>query len=571
MPASSILNRMEKGEIVSMKDKMASLNSFIHHQKTNLTLVTENIEVLSTYRKREKISLLKGSVESLIERQKIMNDVAMVIMEEAENESQNYKKAEGECAKFDDAIKTATKDVDKLIDEVEKELDAKENTGDNQNVRTQGPHSTILTQRIQLPKLKIEFSVVEVERWLETARFYLKSYELDKMDVPSQQSHFFNHVDLVIEDSVRGKITDTSSFTDILEIVKSIFLEVYPLMTRRWKVFDTRQKEDESYVVFKSRLRQLFTEAKMSELDSTDLFLMLLIKGLLPGRLKTKVSVLTKIDEKILDDNAREDQLRGRVDELSSNDQHMSRYAVHNTTKVCHKCCSPDHFERDCQWTYPCHDCKEAHKAGSALCRYSSNNRSKSTPSYRGRGNPMGRNRSQGRWRGSYNQRRSRSRGRGSYNQRQNGYFRSNQRNQGYFRGNYRGNARQILHEDGGQNYGQYEEGQFDNSGYSDNGGWHGGYDVSDWNNSNEWGGSQNGDGYADSVDGSMDGSVSSQQGTHQAYSVKVEGFDEHVIENDEINWRQKEEYEDEIDIGLYDCENKHVTEHVSSMTSTEN
>ena len=68
MPASSILNRMEKGEIVSMKDKMASLNSFIHHQKTNLTLVTENIEVLSTYRKREKISLLKGSVESLIER-----------------------------------------------------------------------------------------------------------------------------------------------------------------------------------------------------------------------------------------------------------------------------------------------------------------------------------------------------------------------------------------------------------------------------------------------------------------------------------------------------------------------
>ena len=99
--------------------------------------------------------------------------------------------------------------------------------------------------------------------------------------------------------------------------------------------------------------------------------------------LKTKVSVMTKIDEKILDDNAREDQLRGRVDELSSSDQHISRYTGHNTMKVCHKCCSPDHFERDCQWTYPCHDCKETHKAGSALCRYSSNNLSKSAPSYR--------------------------------------------------------------------------------------------------------------------------------------------------------------------------------------------
>ena len=109
-------------------------------------------------------------------------------------------------------------------------------------MRSQGSHATILTQRIQLPRLKIDFSVVEVERWLETARFYLKSYELDKMDIPSQQSHFFNHVDLVIEDSVRGKITDASCFTDILEIVKGIFLEVYPLMTRRWKVFDTRQK-----------------------------------------------------------------------------------------------------------------------------------------------------------------------------------------------------------------------------------------------------------------------------------------------------------------------------------------
>ena len=66
-------------------------------------------------------------------------------------------------------------------------MDKEENTGDNQNVKTQGPHSTILTQRIQLPKLKIEFSVVEVERWLETARFYAKSYDLDQMDIQSQQ------------------------------------------------------------------------------------------------------------------------------------------------------------------------------------------------------------------------------------------------------------------------------------------------------------------------------------------------------------------------------------------------
>ena len=60
-------------------------------------------------------------------------------------------------------------------------------------------------------------------------------------------------------------------------------------------------------------------------------------------------------------------------------------------------------------------------------------------------------------------------------------------------------------------------------------------------------------------MDGSIDGSISSQQGAHQAFSVKVEGFNEHVDDNDEINWREKEEYEDEIDIGLYDCENRHT------------
>ena len=136
---------------------------------------------------------------------------------------------------------------------------------------------------------------------------------------------------------------------------------------------------------------------KMSELDSTDLFLMLLIKGMLPGQLRTKVSVLTKIDEKTVDEHAREDQVRGRVDDFSSNDPHVSRYAGHSTRKVCNRCCSADHFERDCQWTYPCHDCKETHKAGSALCKYSSNNRSKSMPGYRGRGTSMGRNRSQNR------------------------------------------------------------------------------------------------------------------------------------------------------------------------------
>ena len=89
MPASSILNRMEKGEIVSMKDKMSSFNSFIHHQKINLTLIAENVEVLKTYRKREKISLLKGSVESLRERRKIMNNVALAIMEEGEKDSKD--------------------------------------------------------------------------------------------------------------------------------------------------------------------------------------------------------------------------------------------------------------------------------------------------------------------------------------------------------------------------------------------------------------------------------------------------------------------------------------------------
>ena len=58
MPASSILNRMEKGEIVSMKDKMSSFNSFIHHQKRNLTLIAENVEILKTYKKLENITLV---------------------------------------------------------------------------------------------------------------------------------------------------------------------------------------------------------------------------------------------------------------------------------------------------------------------------------------------------------------------------------------------------------------------------------------------------------------------------------------------------------------------------------
>ena len=124
-------------------------------------------------------------------------------------------------------------------------------------------------------------------------------------------------------------------------------------------------------------------------------------------------------------------------------------------------------------------------------------------------------------------------------------------RQNGNFRGNYRGNIRQTLHEDGGQNFGQFEEGQFDNNGYSDNGGWHGGYDVASWNNSNEWSGSQNGDAYADSIDGSIDGSINSQQNTHQAYSETVDGFNEYIENDDEINWKQKVEYEDEIDIGL--------------------
>ena len=122
MPISSVLNRMDKGDIVTVKEMTSSLNSFIHHQKTNLTLVEQNIEVLKNYKKREKISLLKSSVESLIERQKLMNQVALVIMEATEKESTQYKHAESECTKFDADIKKATTDVDKLVDELVDEL-----------------------------------------------------------------------------------------------------------------------------------------------------------------------------------------------------------------------------------------------------------------------------------------------------------------------------------------------------------------------------------------------------------------------------------------------------------------
>ena len=121
-----MINRMEKGEIVSMKELMSSLNACIHWQKNNLTLVEENIEVLKASRKREKISLLKNSLASLVERMKLMNSVSMAIMENTDAESANYKKAESGFKKLSDDVKKATKDVDALIDEVEKEINAKE-------------------------------------------------------------------------------------------------------------------------------------------------------------------------------------------------------------------------------------------------------------------------------------------------------------------------------------------------------------------------------------------------------------------------------------------------------------
>ena len=81
-----------------------------------MTLVEENIEVLRNFRKREKISLLKSSVESLIERQKTMNQLVLVIMEAADKESTQYKKPENESTNFDESIKKATTDVDKIVD-----------------------------------------------------------------------------------------------------------------------------------------------------------------------------------------------------------------------------------------------------------------------------------------------------------------------------------------------------------------------------------------------------------------------------------------------------------------------
>ena len=78
----------------------------------------------------QKISLLKSSLASLVERMELVNGVSMAIMENTDAESQNYKKVENESKKLSDDVKKATKDVDALIDEVEKEINEREDKKD---------------------------------------------------------------------------------------------------------------------------------------------------------------------------------------------------------------------------------------------------------------------------------------------------------------------------------------------------------------------------------------------------------------------------------------------------------
>ena len=255
--------------------------------------------------------------------------------------------------------KTVTERFEKVNADITDAMSGwKENDGHESDVESVSQTTTmapnIIATDIRPSVISLEFSVAECEKWVEDLRFYFIQCGLTSQNNANQRMFLNPLLDSQIRASLLTKVDKEAGLEACINGIKEIFIEKWPLMSRRWICWELKQKDNEDYFSFRGRLQEAWVQAEMDGVSGVELFNILLVNNLTDKILKSKLSSMEKLETASMGNKAREHGRKSRISEIGKNNDEIAM--GNKTSQVrdkktwrCNKCSRPGHFAKECR------------------------------------------------------------------------------------------------------------------------------------------------------------------------------------------------------------------------------
>jgi hypothetical protein len=152
----------------------------------------------------------------------------------------------------------------------------------NQSKVNQMHQNMKINEALKPEKLHVSATLAEFRAWRKNFELYYQSNNMSSFPIEQQQGYLRNCIELKLQQVLDTKIKDdTSIFGDdgIIAILKSIYLQQIPVLTRRFNFFKCNQKPGESFSDWTLRLQLEGQEAELENLTVDELYLTQMVCG----------------------------------------------------------------------------------------------------------------------------------------------------------------------------------------------------------------------------------------------------------------------------------------------------
>ena len=155
----------------------------------------------------------------------------------------------------------------------EMDLEEEEAQLNRERERERARPKTVRIESTLKPKeLTADFTPIECDEWVKKLTGYFKTCYIDTLEVVGQQTHARACIDERLMARLDAQLTedlpvlpprDDANGDCWVKVIKSEFLEIYPLMDRRYAAMRTAQKQSETFVEFARRAKDAVAQANI--------------------------------------------------------------------------------------------------------------------------------------------------------------------------------------------------------------------------------------------------------------------------------------------------------------------
>jgi hypothetical protein len=146
-----------------------------------------------------------------------------------------------------------------------------------------------INEALKPEKLLCSSTLAEFRSWKTNFNLYFSSNQMDKFPLPEQQGYLRSCLELKLQQMLMTKSKDTTPIhgdTGCVELLREIFLQNTPVLTRRYNFFQCNQKHGERFSDWYLRLQLSGQEAELPQNFEDELYVLRFVTGTSDSRLR---------------------------------------------------------------------------------------------------------------------------------------------------------------------------------------------------------------------------------------------------------------------------------------------